>query len=198
MQVKFMNKLKAMTLGEVLITLIVMGVIFALTAPVIKDESDRISMEGLVKKSFLNLNLAVDNSLAKDAGDSISDWDFSNASMLTRLTRYMNVAKHCAANSDECFGSSYRLMNSSSAHNFSSTESVLLSDGIALQVSGCSAASCDINVDLNGANGPNVVGYDVFTFSIYKDERGLTYKDSNDDYGKSKSVMENGWKIKYW
>lgn len=208
MQINYkVKKIVAMTLAEILITLGIMGTVFALTVPTVKGNTDKRRMETLLKKSYSIVNQAIDMSLAKDPEDSISKWDFSdNGKMFNRLLKHMNVQKICPANSKYCFAGSYKFISTNSTYSgydFSAYKSAILSGDIAFQVLECNGNLCDIHVDLNGPKEPNVVGYDYFEFILHKDDKkGLTYKDNcasaHSDFCLTEKIMDNNWEINYW
>lgn len=203
---KNLKKIIAMTLAEVLITLGVMGTVFALSVPTLKKYSDQRRMETLLKKSYTMVNMAIDMSLAQDAEDSMSQWDFSdNDVMFNRLSKYMNVQKYCDENSKECFAGSYKFIKNNTVYSgyvFSAYKSALLSGDIAFQVIECNGSQCDVHVDLNGPKEPNVIGYDFFEFLLFKNSTGLTFKnncsEAHSDFCRTKEIMENNWEINYW
>lgn len=199
---KTFKKIVAMTLAEVLVTLGILGTVFALTVPTLKGNADKRKMETLVKKSFLMVNQAIDMSLANDPEDEVGKWNFSsNSDMFNRLTKYLNVQKICPGGSKECFAKTYKFFSNGNVYSgidFSATRSAILSGNIAYQVNQCDGSMCHIHVDVNGPEEPNVIGYDYFEFVFYKDSRGLTYHGGNDDFSKSQSIMENEWTITYF
>ncbi len=198
MQTKLIKKLKAMTFAELSITLLIIGVVCALTLPGLKKHVDRSEMAGLLKKSYAAINIAIDKSLAIDEEDSIEDWDMTSSNnMLDRISRHMQILQECPAGSTDCFASSYRLLNQS-ATRVPSNKAVILADGIAFQVTNCDGNTCYIDVDVNGPNEPNIVGYDYYRFVLNKSGAGLMPNDTEDDFGKSQKISEEGWKITYW
>lgn len=192
MQIKSFKKLLALTLGEILIALTIIGIVYALVVPVLKNQTDHVQMAGMLKKSYTVLNQAIDASLARDKEDSIKNWSFTQASMSKRFAKHLSVQKTCAADSSDCFASSYRQFDSNKTADYNGVESFILSDGVAFQVSSCASDVCTFTFDLNASKAPNFVGYDLFQFTFAKSDSVVQGE------GYAKTVMDNGWVIDYW
>lgn len=197
-----LKKIVAMTLAEVLITMGIMGVVFALTVPTIKGNSDKRRMESLLQKSYTIVNQAIDMSLAKDTEDRISQWDFtSQEGMFNRLSKHISMQKICSSGSQECFATKYKHLSSGGYFDttFHKTKSGIMSGDISFQFEECDGSECHLHVDLNGPKEPNVIGYDFFEFVLYKDDtRGLAGRSCGTDFCRTGEIMDNNWEIKYW
>ena len=185
------NKL-AFTLAEVLITLVIIGVVAALTIPTAISKYRKTTVETSLKNSYSTLANAVKMSVT-DNGD-ISGWDYSIENYEDFLRKYIfpyvrNAKMNCYAYgsiSDICKitlanGTIWQLERFGSNNNFWTT----------------------VTVDINGDKKPNNPGYDIFAFHIFGysgyynagdgnlangvPQQGLYY----DGYGKSRSDLFN-------
>lgn len=181
------------TLAEVLVVLGIIGVVAALTIPVLMQKTyDREAVTGL-KKAYSTLINSY-NLLVADYGDIVSAMsDFSSPSLTLAFKSKMKLAKYCGrANSvdTDCFPDKYYkyLDGTTDLRNFvaasTSYYTLITTDNIAyafyLSSTTCSADSASgdatnplyytcgsVYVDVNGPNkGPSIFGRDLFRFFI--------------------------------
>lgn len=194
------NSKKAMTLIEVLLVLTIMGTVAALTVPGLRKYSQKTEMENLLKKNYGIINQILDTALVHGTADSIKDWDFTNTSrfMNTYVKPYANVVIDCPVSDTRCFSNAYKNLDGSGSTDISAfAESIIMADGSSLQVHGCDGVHCDFHVDLNGPEGPNIMGYDYFEFTLNKEQERLLPNSEGGDFSTDK-IMENEWKITRW
>jgi len=168
-----MNKNKAFTLAEVLVTLIIIGVISAITIPTIKKISDERAYVTAVKKAYMSLSTTVKN--IKTNEGPVKTWDESK--IKSYFTQRMNVTDSIPAQY------TISLLNGNTNANilsnfFNSDSAFVTIDGMLWTVytldSKCQAthemyyhnACLAALVDINGKTEPNMVGVDVFAFYI--------------------------------
>lgn len=167
-----MKKNKAFTLAEVLLTLVIIGVISALTLPIIKKVSDEHAYVAGVKKSYMTLSTVVKDIKATEG--PVKTWDMNN--LKSYFVQKMNVV--------DGIPSSYTasLLNGGTAGNldkFLDENSAFMTvDGALWAVFPVSAEcfgnhpayyknACAVSlVDVNGKSAPNMVGVDIFAFYI--------------------------------
>ena len=150
---------KAFTLAEVLITLVVIGIIAAITINIIFSNQDEAYRSGL-KKSYSIMQQAL-----KKAGiNQITDVIFNS---------YMKVLKDCTRVSCNTSGKPIQIKNLTGTATYSNMESntryscaVILQDGTYFRVPSISGdGSMTIITDVNGIHkGPNRLGKDAFVF----------------------------------
>ena len=179
---------RGFTLAEVLITLVIIGVIAAMTIPTLINKTNNQEYVSKLKKTYSTLTQAT-NQIIADEGTprvDIGGWATSPDDMLTRYKKYLSRAKECTTG-QSCIGNiQYSAMPGSSvANNYAimlNYARLVLADGtfVNFQTSNndCSGAQIGdynicayIHVDINGAKGPNVWGRDAFRF--YLTEHGL-------------------------
>lgn len=173
---------KGFTLAEVLITLVIIGVIAALTIPTLMKNTQKQELITGLKKASSTLSQALmDISRNNDA--PAGDYSFmNNVDFVDEFAKVANVLKICNT-PNECFSSTlkntdgkYKYLSGSNA-NLDTGKSFITADGQLFvyttqkNVYGLTTEDSDnfigrIIVDVNGQKNPNTVGRDVFTFYI--------------------------------
>lgn len=179
---------KGFTLAEVLITLVIIGIIAAMTIPSLINQTNEQESVVAVKKSFSVLSQAY-KSLIADMGE-ITTYPLGNSNIEATenfgklIAPYFSSQKICGMAANEgCFPSSYKLMSGEDALNYDEKTNYFkmrLSDGSAVLFSiynlpivkgtstGLDSTYGWIMVDINGDKGPNTMGKDNFSFWITK------------------------------
>ena len=190
----FLYKLKtAVTLAEVLIAIGIIGVIAAMTiSPLLQKQQEKTTIVAL-KKAYSTISNAY--TLAVQENGTPDAWQQSEntskgavEAILNNLAPYLNVTKNCGINIGCWPNIVYKTINNNSFANIDSGSiyaKAQLSDGSIIHILNdslpsinCSknygstqflANSCALyRVDINGFEGPNIVGKDLFTFYLTK------------------------------
>lgn len=214
----------AFTLAEVLITLVIIGVIAAITVPTLITKYQKEQTVTQLKRAYSILSQAIYKSVSENG--PIEGWIFSSESQVYNdyLKKYLVDSKpyHSGTN----FGRyPFSYLNGNSGYfNYSTLFS--LSDGtiysLAVTDSGHNKTIL-IHVDLNGLRKPNKMGKDIFSFTVssysrYESKsilnklrpyggsstRESLLNDTNDNNcNKNKNgqfcsavIMKDGWQIK--
>ena len=178
-----LNMKKAFTLAEVLVTLGIIGVVSAMTVPSLMQNHQRKTYVTQLHKVYNELQQAslqymTDNNAInmKEAGinsdDAASDF----------IKKYFKVVQDCGADKSPCFPEHTVYKKLSGAEN-----SVWVGKRHFVLASGASVSTyyhpedellLEFWVDINGQNGPNIIGRDLF--GMYMSVDGvlddLTYK----------------------
>ena len=96
---------KAFTLAEVLITLVIVGVIAALTIPTLINKTQKQEFVSGLKKSYSNL-ASVTNQIIAEEGlprADIGGWASSSANIYNLYKKHLSIAKDCG-NKSGCIG----------------------------------------------------------------------------------------------
>ena len=192
--VRFLN---GFTLAEVLITLGVIGVVAAMTLPVlISKYRDRQYVTGLKKAVAILDNayrLAIfENGGSNDFGYLEAEYvplppeegsgvynkngNYNSDMLFKAMKSHLNVIKDCGKNSEDgCFPetlkSPFRDKTWSIVHNQgNSRRFFILSDGMSIGITPAYAY-----IDVNGLKGPNTLGIDVFQIAL--NENGIGWYD---------------------
>ncbi|MBR6163005.1 type II secretion system protein, partial [bacterium] len=175
------------TLAEVLITLVIIGVIAALTVPTMIAKYQKQALTTAFKKSYSIVSQAIAKSQMENG--PLETWDFpssvnneTTAQVVEKyILPYLQVAKNCKTESGkDCFSANttYKKINGSDYQIVDSLDKryrFVLNDGslVSIEVvpNSCLTTAkkrCIIfQVDINGKKGPNQLGRDYFSFSAY-------------------------------
>jgi len=178
-------KNNAFTLAEVLITLVLIGIIAALTIPSLIQITENQKRDAKLKKIYSTLNQAVERLNADNDSLIMDNPTFSNDLIRDKLLPYLNYIKKCSSLLP-CFYSDnkmpYYANGDYSYQNTNLASSVVLADSVIL---GFYYADADckldlgfgpvicaaIDIDLDGVNkGPNKYAHDFFSFWLLKDK----------------------------
>ena len=164
-----MNK-NGFTLSEVLITLGVIGVVLAITMPILIKNYQRFITVKKLKSSYSVFAQALQRSVA-DNGD-IRTWDRSNPRLYAE--KYFNMYLKGVNKSSNYYVTSLHYPTHNNLYWYQSGNYPIyeLPNGITFIVRdgiGTASRYIVIMVDINGSKKPNIVGKDVFAFLSYMD-----------------------------
>jgi len=154
------NKITAFSLAEVLLTLIIIGTISTLTIQTLKNHSDETKYIASVQKAMAQISAATINIEAIHGDASL--WNFSSNDTKTWYKNALNIIPFpnnkdiwTRSNMDASKTSStkYNFMTADGMAWIINTGSYKCGGGVAL-------------VDVNGINGPNVIGIDQHGFRL--------------------------------
>lgn len=183
----FIKKKKAFTLAEVLITLGVIGVIAALTIPILINNSRENQYNSGVKEAYAILQAALKTVVLNNSTVNVGNgWGGSySQSFLDDFASVMNVAKKDLCSnimSNDGTNISYHWYKGNLAGATwplsveNTTRCLILNNGMSLRFS--ALANCNnfglngcgqIEVDINGQSNPNMYGKDLYEFIVTKD-----------------------------
>lgn len=159
---------KGFTLAEVLITLGIIGIVAAMTLPaLIQKQQEKVIVSQL--KEFYSIFQQALMSARNDNGDYYSEND-RNA-FYNYIKPYLKIQKDCGTEKG-CFPDVIiKTLNGADWVNldtYGNYNKLILSNGALLQIyNGPNwADEAEIRVDVNGFKNPNMLGRDIFYFSI--------------------------------
>lgn len=169
------------TLAEVLITLGIIGVVAAITLPVIIQRNEKKEAVVGLKKAYSELGQVILRA-QMDYGSPVY-WDFEDKDNFPDkyIIPYIKVIKDCGRSGTPlfCYGSSkdekskLHLLNGDVDNVNTGYRGLILANGMGLLIRighGAGTASfVKIYVDVNGKKGPTRIGRDVFAFSMRPD-----------------------------
>ncbi len=189
---------KGFTLAEVLVTLGIIGVVAAMTIPTLIQEHQKRALATATKKFYSTMSQAVRTYMAEEGVDDLRNTPLARdnygdeedspeaiSSIRNFVTKYLKVAKECDHDANDCFAEEYKNFDGSepesniftTGSNYDSSRDYVLSDGSILRI-GYYTNPIAVYVDVNGKKGPNRVGYDLWSMSIFYDgtidESGIT------------------------
>ena len=195
---KYSSKI-AFTLSEVLITLVIIGVIAAITVPTVMQNTERQEFTTALKKANSVLKQAL-FTITTNNGYPIGDYEFfEEENFIEDVATVTNTVQICNTPAD-CFGSSlyssssYKLLNNNSASGWIDGKSIITADGImytyinshsinnmyGISEEDKANAIGRIIVDVNGQKKPNKFGIDTFIFYLVN-RKGIVPAGSESD-----------------
>lgn len=178
---------KAFTLAEVLITLMIIGVIAAITVPTLRGSADEKQLLAGLNKAY-SVADNITRSLEIEHGP-VRFWPLDDLSILMDkwYLPKMNIEKNCK-NAGGCFGANYSssCLNGDAGHDFDTDDrfyTFKTADGICWSWVTTSKACDDFDegrtylanacgyfqIDVNCSKLPNVIGYDIFGLVLTKE-----------------------------
>ena len=194
-----MRTIKAFTLAEALITLMIIGVISAITIPTIKKISDEHTYVTAAKKAYETVSLATKKIKSKEG--PVKLWVGSENIMGGLFEKEMNAK--LTGNNDNAKKHEVVQLNGESAGDFFFDMEIL--DGSLWYFEdyskNCNLSDSDlyynacavIKVDTNGKNDPNMVGLDVLGFYIKSDGTVLPFGSGDSASTASCTKDGTGW-----
>ena len=188
----FHSRYTGFTLAEVLITLVIIGVIAAISIPTIVQGTQKQEYATALKKAHSVLCQSLVR-IGQNNGYPGGDYDFfNNLNFMDEFAQVTNVVQKCE-NQQACFGSKlkgasseYKMLNKTASPQWDDGKSVITADGMLYTFVKASSASSiyglsdedvqnvlgRIIVDVNGSRKPNVFGLDSFVFYVV-DYKGI-------------------------
>ena len=170
-----MKKKKAFTLSEVLIVLAIIGVVAALTMPMLMNNYQKTQQIVGLKKTYSQITDAIDRLMIDENVEKFSETtlhDQSTADPKAFFKKYFRVSKFCDDKTFEsCFPTVTSLDKNTSGNPANGINCVVVKDGtsICLKISDSGNYPPVFTIDTNGLSKPNIAGRDVFSFSVYYD-----------------------------
>lgn len=172
---------KGFTLSEVLITLVVIGIVAAITIPVVYGDWQKERTLATLKKSFSTFSNAMELAILQEGAFdtwtihpyTTGSWEFVEKYVIP----YVNIEKNCqATTTGECAFNYTYLSRKQSGTLDSDNYRFMLLDGTLAAIKtvkytkdGVEKVKPILTVDINGAAKPNMYGRDIFMFEYYDD-----------------------------
>ena len=206
---------KALTIGELLITMAIIGTIATLVLPGFLKDYHKKLYTARLKKTVEMLENAVnqaciDNNVSYFYQTPYGQYASGGVNQQEFIDKYFKKT-NAAGNP---FKSTYKNLNGSSAGNPSSLANsgwAKLEDGSAIHFFCQWSSRCVFRIDVNSTDGPNVMGRDFFTvpLDIYTNELGGIYNQNGEQhdpsqcgnqpyaYGCYERLLQDNWEMKY-
>ena len=218
-----MSKGKAFTLAEVLIVLAIIGVVAALTMPMLMNNYQKTQQVTALKKAYSQITDAIDRLMVDENLDNLYESEILQKTSAGNpkgfLKKYFRVSKYCTQfDAKDCI-SKPTSMDKTNTNNPAINETcVFLKDGSSICLDpGDPNHAVGFFVDTNGLDKPNIGGRDIFKFFAYANgtvdeiepedlaSGGATARDALKDGCESSSygagclskIMDAGWKMDY-
>ena len=222
-----MQKKKAFTLTELLIALGIIGAIAAVSIPSLMSNINNRILASQLKNNVIGIQQIIDEQLTRNKTTSLLETDFRSPNSLLTEANF-SVAKICPAG--QAHVGCWNVTENATPYKWLSGGEVRMNDSLTLKLkSGALIAyylttAGDVtyegvkdrvigafDIDVNGNEGPNVIGRDFFSFFV-TDKGKIVDKYYNKSYytlnmkkAECKgnafacfgAVVDDGWKINY-
>ena len=221
----FSQKRIAFTLAEVLVTLGIIGVVSAMTVPTLMQNYQRQSYVTQLHKVYNEVEQALLRYQTDRNALNLTEAGLSSqAAWNAMVPQYFKTVKVCDSSLTPCFPetSSYKKISgvALNANVYSVQTSYVLASGASVRFYRAVSGNriCYLQVDVNGQKGPNILGRDLFTLSIYNDgtidddgssaplseadrntlfERDCNGNTGAGDYGCFGKILNDNWQMTY-
>ncbi len=153
------QKLKAFTLAETLVTLMIIGVIAAMTVPTLKDNSDEARYVSAAKKAYSSVSNATQAAEVRHTDSYF--WNFSSSKTLNWYREVVNEIPN-----PDPSQSTWSMVDVGGSGAGTFSPSLWTADGMAWQITSSRSKGGYIYVDTNGAQQPNTIGIDIHGFVV--------------------------------
>ena len=178
---KFTSKIKkAFTLAEVLVTLTIIGVVASMTIPTLHQRNTEQATVNKVKKFYTTMAQSFQKAMV-EYGD-VDTWGITGNTQADALIIYnylikdnFKIMKDCGFyNNGGCvYNGNYKLLNGSETGSYATSwihYKILLNDGATVWMRGDVNGIVNVFYDVNGQQGPNQWGKDLFSLHIQGDK----------------------------
>ncbi len=205
---------KGLTIGELLVTMAIIGVIAALVIPgFLKDYHKKLYTTKL-HKSYEMLFSAIETACNDNNVSSFSQTPYASndsTKWVEFLNTYLKTATPASTSATDVFNPTYRILTSG-ANGGTSMEAnsakAKLKSGEAISIYCFSPTTntrrCHITLDINGKEEPNIGGRDMYRFSIdANNNHVLAISGSNrcgndaGGHGCLQKIIDAGWVMEY-
>ena len=159
---------KGFTLAEVLVTLGIIGVVSAMTVPTLMQNYQRKSYVTQLHKVYNELSQALLQYQTDRNAINIKEAGLISGTAIDAFMRnYFKIVLYCQE-LEPCFATKteYKKLNGEYV-DFSSSFSYVLASGAAIRPAYLNNGNINIVLDVNGRQGPNVWGRDIFYMFLY-------------------------------
>ncbi len=201
-----MNKKFAFTLSEILVAMAIIGVISALTVPTLLNNYQTKALSLQLRKTVNDIESAVDMLITEEGKTKFSSTS-GYANLNSFVTNRLKTIKTCSKDeTNQCFANEnyYNINSNGTASAFTCEgNSYVLASSAAICMTK-SGTSVKVNIDVNGQDGPNIGGRDMFIFMI--NSNGEITGTGNEDTCTTSNfgdgcydllAEENNWKMNY-
>ncbi len=163
-------KAPAFTLAEVLVTLGIIGVVSAMTVPSLMQNYQKQSYVTQLHKAYNLCSQAALQVLTDRNALSLKEAGITSLDEIDVFVKsYFKIVQDCGKTGTSCFAvGEYKKIDGTKVALFETElfKYYVLADGMSIAFYPASYG-LQINMDINGKKGPNIIGRDTFAFVIY-------------------------------
>ena len=171
----FKGRKKGFTLAEMLIVLAIVGIVAAITVPLVISKANNAKFISALQKASNTLTNVV-NTAQSDVKMESWEFNFPTETLVnTYILPYLNIAKNCGMGTGGgCFANNYEFKDGTQDTDYDNSSDYykfITGDGISIAIKGiqgCTTGNPSVCieyiVDVNGMDPPNKWGKDVHSF----------------------------------
>ncbi len=200
-------------MAEVLITLAVIGVVAALTIPTLIQKYQEKATVTKLKKVYSVLSQAVLQATTEYG--SPESWELAEhgkpaVNAAPKIKQFLKLADDCGVNDCENYsirGGHFYTLNGKlyDSKYYSNDYKLKLADGTELSFrENIKDRIICILTDINGQQGPNTIGKDIFNFAVYNNNKfgadgiGVDPSDTSSSFYAACNPKQEGWNCAAW
>ena len=150
----------------------IIGVVSAMTVPTLMQSHQRKVYVTQLHKFYTELSQAAQRYITDHNAVNMREAGLNSQAALDSFFKtYFNIASDCKDESVPCFAPNSEYRNLSGTNIYSSRPAfITLTSGVSIgygYTTGAGDRLCTLDVDINGAKGPNIAGRDVFIISLF-------------------------------
>ena len=199
---------KALTIGELLITMAIIGIIAVLVIPgFLKDYHNKLYLSR-IKKTYGIVNSAIEQACTDSGVSYFNQTEYAQPNSSTAQQNFLDKYFKVISGSSKVFATKYEPFGEQSESDSGvtiPTAKARLKGGEAIALTCTSSESCTFTVDTNSIDKPNTGGRDLFRFSINTKTNELIYNEDlinqcgTDSIGTGcfESILKENWNMKY-
>ena len=177
---------KACTLAEVLVTWGIIGVVSAMTVPTLMQNHQKKTYVTQIHKVYNELQQAAQQYMTDKNALNLREAGLTSNEALDNFVKtYFKVVNDCGSSQQPCFASNYKKISGTDLGKGTGQQlNVTIASGVSFGFGLSSTGIADnsrvaiFDVDINGQQGPNIAGRDVFILGLFNngivDEYALT------------------------
>ena len=182
----FKQYLRAFTLAEVLVTLGIIGVVSAMTVPTLMQNYQRKSYVTQLHKVYNEIQQVFSLVMTEQNALNLSEAGVStNENAYETFKKFFKVVNDCGSDKQPCFAPNYKKISGTDMGqgtgqplNMTIASGASFGFGVSSSGTGDNNRVAIFDVDVNGPQGPNIAGRDVFILGLFNngmvDEYALT------------------------
>jgi len=189
---------RGFTLAEVLITLGIIGVVAALTLPSLRQQINYQQYVTSLRKIHSELSQSVQKAMYDNGSEK---WSDTNISMRDFLSKYFRTSGSAGSAVNGFIGDTGSFKNVDGTNGaIGAADCAFINSGASI----CFAGKSEVFVDVNGKEGPNIGGRDIFALRIENDgtvngwnSYSSSHSNSISVYNAFARIVYDGWKMTY-
>ena len=198
-------KKSALTAGELLVTITIIGVIAVLVIPGLLESYHKNLYSSKIKKTFGMVMHSIEQACNDNNVTYFNQTPYVRVDDINAQKNFLNTYFSVAEDATDLFANSYSSISDSTDDTTIevSDAKVRLKSGEAISFKCSTAELCEVIVDINSIDKPNVAGRDLYSFSIDTATNNILPADiskcttNKTGVGCLEKLMDKNWTMDY-